>query len=60
MVLGGDPLDAPRQMWWNFVSSSDAEMERAKADWARAPEEGWTGRFKMPPGEQEFIPLPEL
>ncbi len=60
MVLGGDPLDAPRQMWWNFVSSSDAEMERAKADWARAPEEGWTGRFKMPPGEQELIPLPEL
>lgn len=60
MVLGGAPLDAARQMWWNFVSSDDAEMEKAKADWARAPEENWTGRFKMPPGEHEFIPLPEL
>lgn len=59
MILGGAPLDAPRQMWWNFVASSETLMNRAKTDWANAPQEGWTGRFKLPPGENEFIPLPE-
>ena len=29
---GGAPLDGPRHMWWNFVSSSPDRIERAKAD----------------------------
>lgn len=59
MILGGEPLDGPRHMWWNFVASDEALLEAAKADWAKAPEQNWQGRFKMPPDESEFIPLPE-
>lgn len=32
-VLGGSPLDGPRQMWWNFVHSDRAVIERAAAAW---------------------------
>ncbi|WP_395022174.1 pirin family protein [Dongia sp.] len=52
MLLGGERLDGPRQMWWNFVSSSPERLEQAKADWK-------AGRFGQVPGETEFIPLPE-
>jgi redox-sensitive bicupin YhaK (pirin superfamily) len=52
MLLGGEPLDAPRHMWWNFVSSSKERIERAKEDWRE-------GRFGAIDGETEFIPLPE-
>jgi redox-sensitive bicupin YhaK (pirin superfamily) len=52
MLIGGEPLDGPRHMWWNFVSSSKDRIEQAKADWK-------AGRFGLVPGETEFIPLPE-
>ena len=53
MLFGGEPLDARRHMWWNFVSSSKERIEQAKHDWA-------AGRFGLVPGdEEEFIPLPE-
>ncbi|HVY98947.1 MAG TPA: pirin family protein [Dongiaceae bacterium] len=52
MLLGGEPLDGPRYMWWNFVSSSKDRIEQAKADWQAE-------RFAAVPGETEFIPLPE-
>jgi len=52
MLLGGDAMDGPRIIWWNFVSSSKERLEQAKEDWAQ-------GRFKPVPGETEFIPLPE-
>jgi redox-sensitive bicupin YhaK (pirin superfamily) len=53
MLLGGAPLDGERHIWWNFVSSSPARIERAKDDWRN-------GRFgKVPGDETEFIPLPE-
>jgi redox-sensitive bicupin YhaK (pirin superfamily) len=52
MLLGGAPLDSPRFVWWNFVSSSRERIERAKHDWAH-------GRFDAVPGETEFIPLPD-
>jgi redox-sensitive bicupin YhaK (pirin superfamily) len=52
MLLGGEPLDGPRHIWWNFVSSSKERIEQAKADWK-------AGRFADVPGETEFIPLPE-
>ena len=52
MLLGGERLDGPRNMWWNFVSSSKERIEQAKADWR-------AGRFRSVPGETEFIPLPE-
>lgn len=52
MLLGGAPIDGPRFIWWNFVSSSRERIEQAKADWAAQ-------RFAPVPGEGEFIPLPE-
>jgi hypothetical protein len=52
MLLGGAPLDGPRFVWWNFVSSRRERIEQAKADWRE-------GRFPAVPGESEFIPLPE-
>ena len=38
MFLGGDALEGPRHIWWNFVSSSKERIEQAKQDWK-------TGRF---------------
>ncbi|MEO8444102.1 MAG: pirin family protein [Gammaproteobacteria bacterium] len=52
MVLGGEPADGPRELWWNFVASSTELLEQAKLDWK-------LGRFPAVPGETEFIPLPE-
>ena len=52
MLLGGDPMDGPRHIWWNFVSSRKDRIDQAKADWSQA-------RFDSVPGETEFIPLPE-
>ena len=52
MLLGGDALEGPRHIWWNFVSSSRERIEQAKQDWK-------TGRFAHVPNEHEFIPLPE-
>jgi len=53
ILLGGEPMDGARHVWWNFVSSSAARIEQAKADWKAA-------RFgKVPGDETEFIPLPE-
>jgi redox-sensitive bicupin YhaK (pirin superfamily) len=52
-LFGGAPMDGPRYIWWNFVSSGRERIEAAKADWK-------AGRFpKVPGDEEEFIPLPE-
>ena len=52
LVFGCEPLDGPRHLWWNFVSSDQERIEQAKADWT-------DGRFAQVPGDSEFIPLPE-
>lgn len=51
VVIGGAPLDAPRHMWWNFVSSRKERIVQASADWEAQ-------RMGQVPGEREFIPLP--
>jgi redox-sensitive bicupin YhaK (pirin superfamily) len=51
VVVGGAPLDAPRHMWWNFVSSSKERILQASADWEAM-------RMGTVPGETDFIPLP--
>jgi redox-sensitive bicupin YhaK (pirin superfamily) len=50
-LLGGEPLEGARHIWWNFVASTPERIERAKADWK-------AGKFAQVPGETEFIPLP--
>ena len=49
--LGGPPLDAPRFLWWNFVSSDRDLILRAQQAWSEQ-------RFPKVPGEDEYIPLP--
>lgn len=51
VLVGGDPLDAPRHMWWNFVSSRKDRILQASADWEAM-------RMGTVPGDAEFIPLP--
>ncbi|KDP94481.1 pirin [Brevundimonas sp. EAKA] len=52
MVLGGEPV-GERLIWWNFVASSQARIDQAKADWK-------AGRMALPSEDDlEFIPLPD-
>jgi redox-sensitive bicupin YhaK (pirin superfamily) len=51
MLLGGEHFPTPRFIWWNFVSSSQGRIERAKERWERR-------EFPAVPGDSEFIPLP--
>jgi redox-sensitive bicupin YhaK (pirin superfamily) len=52
MMLCGEPMDGPRYIWWNFVSSRKERIDQAKADWKQA-------RFDSVPDDREFIPLPD-
>ena len=58
MLLGGETLNGPRYIWWNFVASSKEKIEAAKEAWR---EGDWqNGRFHLPPDDdQEFIPAPD-
>lgn len=52
LLVGGEPMDGPRHIWWNFVSSRRERIEEAKEAWRKQ-------RFAAVPGESEFVPLPE-
>lgn len=52
VLIGGEPLDGHRFMWWNFVSSRKERIAEAADQW----EKQQMGRI---PGETEWIPLPE-
>ena len=53
MLCGGAPLDGPRYVWWNFVSSRRERIEEAKR--------AWTAReFPTVPGDGERIEIPEV
>jgi redox-sensitive bicupin YhaK (pirin superfamily) len=52
MLLGGEPLDGDRYIWWNFVASSKDAIAEAKERWRQQ-------RFDPVPDETERIPLPD-
>lgn len=52
VVIGGEPLDGHRYLFWNFVSSSKERLAQAANDWSAQ-------RMGQVPGETEFIPLPK-
>lgn len=52
MLLGGEPMDGPRAVVWNFVASYEERLEQAKEDWRNQ-------RFPSIAGETEWIPLPD-
>jgi hypothetical protein len=52
MLCGGAPLDGPRHVFWNFVSSRRERINQAKEDWK-------AGRFVLPPDDHdEIYPAP--
>lgn len=53
MLLGGEPMDGPRHIWWNFVSSSKDRIRAARNDWTQR-------KFDIVPGDdKDWIPLPD-
>jgi redox-sensitive bicupin YhaK (pirin superfamily) len=52
VVIGGEPIDGYRHIWWNFVSTRKERIEQAKNDWLAQ-------RMGIVPGETEWIPLPD-
>jgi hypothetical protein len=52
MLLGGEPVDGDRFIWWNFVSSRKNAIDEAKQRWRRQ-------EFGAVPDETEWIPLPD-
>ena len=54
MLCGGEPLDGPRFVFWNFVSSRRDRIQQAKEDWRER-------RFATVPGDDaERIEIPEI
>jgi redox-sensitive bicupin YhaK (pirin superfamily) len=54
MLCGGAPLDGPRHVWWNFVSSSHERIRAARDDWKAL-------RFPLIPDDnREHIPIPQV
>ncbi|PVZ37138.1 pirin family protein [Pseudomonas sp. CC120222-01a] len=51
VLIGGEPLDGPRRMNWNFVASDAALIEQARVKWA-------AGDWPTVPGETSRIELP--
>jgi redox-sensitive bicupin YhaK (pirin superfamily) len=53
IVLGGEPLESRRMMWWNFVSSRKERINQAADDWQAQ-------RMGTIAGDSEYIPLPPM
>jgi hypothetical protein len=53
MLMGGGAFSTRRYVFWNFVSSSRDRINQAKEDWKAM-------RFPVVPGDDEFIPLPDV
>jgi redox-sensitive bicupin YhaK (pirin superfamily) len=59
MMAGGDPLDGPRVLEWNFVATSKERLAKAEADWRASIAGGFSGTwFTQAPGETSYIPFP--
>jgi redox-sensitive bicupin YhaK (pirin superfamily) len=52
MFFGGSSFPEKRNIWWNFVSSDPAKIEKAKQEWKNK-------NFGQVINEDESIPLPE-
>lgn len=52
ILFGGEPLEGPRHIWWNFVSSDLENIQAAAKRWLEDD-------FPKIEGDDERIPLPE-
>ncbi len=51
-IFGGDAVPEEHFIFWNFVHTDKAMIEKAKQDWMAQ-------NFPKVPGETEFVPLPQ-
>lgn len=51
VLIGGETFQNPKQIWWNFVSSSKEKIDTARKNWNE-------GNFPQVPGEKERILAP--
>lgn len=56
-LFGGEPFEEERFMFWNFVNSDKAVIEKAKEDWRKQNTEVFP---KVPGDEKEYVLLPEM
>jgi quercetin 2,3-dioxygenase len=56
LLLGGEPLDEPLFMWWNFVGHSAEEIEEARSDWEAGRRFGEVRGFDGPRMEAPWLP----
>lgn len=52
MLMGGEPLDGPRHIYWNFVSSRQDRIDQAAEDLRNR-------RLPGVPGDDEYMPFPD-
>ena len=55
MLVGGEPMDGYRHIWWNFVASDNTLIDDAVERWHRMDAATGMGQVQ---GETEFIPVP--
>lgn len=55
-LFGGEPFEEERFMFWNFVNSNKAVIEKAKEDWKNQNLEAFP---KVPNDDKEYVLLPE-
>lgn len=55
MFIGGEPLNNPVLLWWNFVADNKAEIEQSIIDWNNGHE-----RFGNVDSDMKRLPAPEL
>jgi hypothetical protein len=66
LVLGGEPLNEPIVMWWNFVARDHDEIVAARDDWQRQvaaerDHDAADGRYgPHPEAWHHVLPAPEL
>lgn len=54
-LFGGEPFKEERFIFWNFVNSDKALIEKAKQDWHDQNLEAFP---KIPGDDEEYVPLP--
>ena len=51
IMLGGQPMQEHRHIWWNFVSTDKQKIEEAKQKWAARD-------YQPVPGDDDYTPMP--
>lgn len=53
LLFGGEALPEEHYLLWNFVSHSKERLQKAKEDWKNK-------KFPKVPGDETYIPIPEM